>query len=66
MKLITLTDELLNLAHRRPLRERLPLLLLVGQTISLAERRGASPTTLRSQREWLRALATETSERAAA
>lgn len=66
MKLTTLTDDLLNLAHRRPLSERLPFLLLAGQTLSLAERRGASQTTLRSQREWLRALATETSERAAA
>lgn len=66
MTLTYLADELLNLAHRRPLSERLPLLLLAGQTLSLAERRGASPVTLRSQREWLRALVAETSERAAA
>jgi len=58
-RLVQLSDELLHLATRTPAQERLALLLLARQTLSLAERRGAPPSTLRSQREWLRALAQE-------
>jgi hypothetical protein len=64
-RLLLLVDELLALAHRKPLPERAPYLQTAGRSLALAERRGASATTLRSQREWLQALASETSEIAA-
>jgi len=58
-RLLLLVDELLALAHRKPLPERAPYLQTAGRSLALAERRGASPVTIQSQRAWLQALTLE-------
>ena len=56
---LDLASELLAIAHRRPSSERAPYLQTAGRSLALAERRGASPVTIQSQREWLQALTLE-------
>lgn len=65
-RLLLLVDELLALAHRKPLPERLPYLQTAGASLALAERRGATGARVRSLRDWLQVLSLGVPVRAAA